>query len=177
MLELGAVGETKQELANVISNGSESRLVSIWPLIQELINILNVNTEEFVLSTANSVNVDARFEIIPTYMTSAREDLQVVVRQQDFGSGPETARTAINNDVSASSRGLITEVVPSGALQPSSTMVLASANYFTEDWILKFDPSLTTNKTFFVQPQQPLGSYNGSFWTITHVIKLLCNFC
>eukprot|EP01025_Chloroclados_australasicus_P000429 TRINITY_DN10237_c0_g1_i11.p1 TRINITY_DN10237_c0_g1~~TRINITY_DN10237_c0_g1_i11.p1 ORF type:complete len:431 (-),score=35.53 TRINITY_DN10237_c0_g1_i11:353-1645(-) len=156
MLAQGAEGTTKQVLANVVSSGNINLLASQQTLIQEVIQFLNQNTGEFVLSSANNVYINEGLEIMPMFQTTVQDVYAGVTKVVDFAGAPELARTTINNDVSAATEGLIPELIPSGAISPTTIMALTNAIYFKSNWIVQFDSDLTENKPFFVEPGSPI---------------------
>lgn len=66
----------------------------------------------------------------------------------DFVANAEQSRATINGWVSGVTHGKIGELIPSGALNPKTRLVLANAIYFKVPWDQAFSESFTTDREF-----------------------------
>ena len=66
----------------------------------------------------------------------------------DYAGDPEGSRLAINEWVSDETEGKIKDLIPSGAINPLTRLVLANAIYFNAGWQSTFDEELTEKATF-----------------------------
>ncbi|MCK2239442.1 MULTISPECIES: serpin family protein [unclassified Crossiella] len=60
------------------------------------------------------------------------------VRELGLRAAPEVARGVINADVAETTRGLITEAVPAGAITPDTLVALVNALYLKVGWLTPF---------------------------------------
>jgi serpin B len=88
------------------------------------------------------------------------------VKQIDF-SDPDTARRTINGSVEKQTGGHIKDVLPSGAVNRDTKLVLTNAIYFKASWANPFKKSETREGDFHVSPDRsvrlPLMSQVGQF--------------
>jgi len=66
----------------------------------------------------------------------------------DFASALEESRVTINNWVSEQTEGRIEDLIPQGALDPLTVLVLTNAIYFNAAWAEPFEEKLTEEGTF-----------------------------
>jgi serpin B len=71
------------------------------------------------------------------------------IRLVDFKTAAETARKAINDWVSAETAEKIPELIPQGALDTLTRLVLVNAIYLDATWASQFDPDSTQDGSFF----------------------------
>ncbi|MCP4610035.1 MAG: serpin family protein, partial [Planctomycetes bacterium] len=70
------------------------------------------------------------------------------LRLMDFVADPEPARITINDWVSDQTEEKIKDLIPQGAIDSSTRLVLANAIYFYADWLYQFDPNFTHDAPF-----------------------------
>ncbi|ASR35198.1 serine protease [Prauserella marina] len=70
------------------------------------------------------------------------------VASAPFVEEPEKARAAINADVAATTRGLIPELLPSGAVRANTAACLVNALYLKVAWATRFAEADTTGAAF-----------------------------
>jgi serpin B len=70
------------------------------------------------------------------------------MRIVDFKTAAEAARQAINAWVAGETNDRITELLPEGAVDDMSRLVLTNAVYFDATWAQPFDPSATSDAVF-----------------------------
>jgi serpin B len=83
----------------------------------------------------------------PAYLKGLDERLRASVASLDFGAA-EPARRSINEWVSKGTGGLITEVLPPGAVGTNTHMVLTQATHFRSPWAQGFNPAATQMLSF-----------------------------
>jgi serpin B len=136
MVYAGARGETAQQMAATLH----------FPLPQEQLHLalgrLQANLQQagadgsFVLTIANSLWSQRGFDLLPEFVTVAIGDYGAAPRPVDFttGAGRDQARLAINEWVDEETQGRITDLIPDGAFNDMTRLVLANAIYFKADW-------------------------------------------
>lgn len=100
------------------------------------------------LEIANSTWADASLSFLPDYLDTLARDYGAGLRLADFIHAPEAARNQINAWVDQQTQQTITDLIPPGALDSSSRMVLVNAIYFKADWLTPFEPTSTRAGTF-----------------------------
>jgi serpin B len=88
------------------------------------------------------------------------------VMETDFGM-PEVARQRINEWVEKETRERIKDLIPAGAIDTLTRMVLTNAIYFKGDWASTFDEKRTRNASFTridgTKAEVPLMAQTGEF--------------
>jgi len=70
------------------------------------------------------------------------------MRVTDFAATPEPSRIAINGWTSRQTEQRINDLIPQGAIDTDTRLVLVNAVYFNAEWVTKFDPQRTSSKSF-----------------------------
>lgn len=131
MLEIGAEGETKAELDNVL-NGTLFKDEKLG------------NEGDVEVKSSNSLWVSSNFSVRNRYVAALEKDFDAFVDTPDFAD-PVTAKK-INTWCSDHTAGKIKEVV--GRLNPDIVMILINALYFNAPWENAFDPDNTREDVF-----------------------------
>jgi serpin B len=124
--------------------------------------------EPFAIRTANSIWGQPGYPFLDAFLELLAADYDAGLRLADFTADPETARVTINEWVEEQTEGRIVDLIPAGALDPMTRLVLVNAIWFKANWDEPFDPDLTTNQPFtlldgsivdvpmMLSPDQPL---------------------
>ena len=149
----GARGETVQEMAETLhfSIPDETVHKGFNALDLELTSRNNEGDEMmpgFKLNIANSawVQYDRHFEQV--YLDLLAENYDAGLYLTDYASDPEGSRVAINEWVSDETEGKIEDLIPAGAINALTRLVLANAIYFNAGWQSTFDEDLTEDAAF-----------------------------
>ena len=67
----------------------------------------------------------------------------------DFAAAPEAARAEINRVIAEQTEGKITGLLPPGAIDPLTRLVLASAMYLKAAWSKPFPENATADAPFY----------------------------
>lgn len=102
----------------------------------------------FELSVANSLWGQQDFPFRREFLDLLAEHYGAGMRLVDFAADPEAARLAINGWVSDETRDKILDLIPSGAIDPLTRLVLANAIYFQAGWLHPFEAEATTTEPF-----------------------------
>jgi serpin B len=103
----------------------------------------------FRLHVANALWGQTGRQFLPQFLDVLAQDYGAGMRLVDFGQ-KEVSRAAINQWVSQQTEGKITELVPSGALDPSVRFVLTNAVYFDAAWQWPFRAGATAPGPFYL---------------------------
>jgi serpin B len=99
------------------------------------------------LNVASRIWIDKGFTLRPNFTKTAESDYGAAPLAIDY-SKPEEARKAINAWVSEKTRTKIPELLPHGAIDPSSRLVLTNAISFKGRWELPFPKNATKDEPF-----------------------------
>jgi serpin B len=125
------------------------------------------NVHKVELNLADSVFVERTLTLQPTFLDLLGREYQSGVRQVDFKNAFEPARISINNWVSDQTKAKITNLIPAGALDDTTRLVLVNALYFYGSWATPFEASATVPATF-----HPLSGADVQVATMAREIQL-----
>jgi serpin B len=106
------------------------------------------------LDIANGLWAQKDQPFIPAFLDLAKLSYGAKLKQVDFHTGADTARTEINDWVDEMTKGKINNLIEPGALGPATRLVLVNASYFKGSWMREFDKHATTQAPFKVSPNQ-----------------------
>jgi serpin B len=151
----GARGETSVQMADVLHYTlPDDRLHPAFnaldlDLAQRPDQAANVDEKDrFQLSIANSIWSQDGWPFLPEYLDLLAVNYGAGMRLVDFENAPESARKQINDWVSDQTNRRIKNIIPPGALDPSTRLVLANAIYFKATWEHEFDANATSDAPF-----------------------------
>ena len=154
----GARGETERQMAETL------RFLLPQERLHPAFNALDLalasrgagaagqDAASFQLNIANSVWGQEDHEFFAVFLDVLAEQYGSEVRRADFRRAPEEARARINDWVADETEARINDLIPPGAIQPATRLVLANAIYFNAAWQLPFDERATAPGPF-----HPLG--------------------
>ncbi len=141
----GAAGTTQEALAEALDlyGFTEEQLRVSWTTLTHLMKELDPEVE---VGLANSIWFRAGYTLNQTFVDLSRSCFGAEIATVDFGD-PQTA-AVINGWVKDMTRGKITDMVNSAALQQYA-MLLLNAIYFKGNWDRPFDEMLTAPASFY----------------------------
>jgi serpin B len=156
MAEAGARGQTKSEMDHALHfNLPQEMVPAAFQALNESLSVGvsppdadNGQGAKFQLKIAAANWGQKGFQFNPAYLdllhTYYGADLQTV----DFKANPELARSAMNQWTSQSTQGKIKDMIPVGAIDPNTRMMITNAVYFQSAWLSQFDKKATHDQTF-----------------------------
>lgn len=148
----GARGETAAQIARVLGVEPDQAEPQDLPASPATPSV--PPTTPAILIEANRIwpsqGEPLRAEFIGRVKTKYSADIVPV----NFVEQAEAARREINDWTAEQTRDRIRDLLPPGAVDSSTRMVLTSAIYFQADWLDKFDKSLTQNSPFLVSANE-----------------------
>ncbi|MCX6665027.1 MAG: serpin family protein [Euryarchaeota archaeon] len=146
----GARTSTAEEIGHLLGyqQGNSTMLSTLYRLWQ----IYNNNTA-FNLSTANALWLSNDFKILDDYIEKITTYFAGRASEVDF-SNPVHAAKIINDWVEQNTNGRIKDLVPPGAINSLTRLILTNAIYFKGTWKYPFDKNITMNESFFVSSIQ-----------------------
>ena len=154
MTYAGARGQTETEMAQVMRFTLPQELLhpAFNALDQELAG-RKMNPEEgmgsgFQLNIANSLWGQKDYAFRQEYLDFLAANYGAGMRLVDFSRDFESARLKINDWVSEQTEQKIRDLIPQGALNTRTRLVLANAIYFNAAWARTFDVERTAEQPF-----------------------------
>ena len=102
----------------------------------------------FRLNIVNAVWGQKGFEFLPEFLDVLAKNYGSGLRILDFVAEPEPSRITINDWVSKQTKGRIKDLVPQGAIDPRTRLILTNAIYFNAAWKFRFNGKPTSDGTF-----------------------------
>jgi serpin B len=100
------------------------------------------------LKIANAVWTEKTFSFLQNYLDLIAQNYGAGIELADFLNQSDAERQHINDWVSNQTNDKIKDLIPAGALDSSTKMVLVNALYFKADWRNPFDPKDTQDAPF-----------------------------
>ena len=144
----GAKGKTADEMQSIFNFSKDDSLRRGSFL--EIKNIINQKDKKYKLSTANALWAQSGYEFLNDYFKLINQYYGGKVTNLDFINKTEESRMTINHWVEGQTNDKIKNLIPKGALDPYTRLVLTNAIYFKGKWAKEFDKNLTTEKDFRV---------------------------
>jgi len=149
MTYAGAEGETEQEMAKTLNLDLPE--AQVHPAFASLIASLNAPEKEaYELRVANRLWGQRGYGFLPKYLETTREDYGAELAQVDFINKTEQVRREINAWIEEQTNDKIKDLIPSGALDRLTRLVLTNAVYFKGKWEHEFDKKATHDAPFTV---------------------------
>lgn len=158
---MAAKGETETELQSKLrlkgipksSVGMAYQGLRLWNDLKRNVSKMSESmSEKTVLRQANRIFLNNSTKLNPCF----EEYFDTDITQMDFSSNPTKSVEEINDWVRDETNGKITDLIPNGAINPWTKMIITNAVYFQSKWLQQFNKELTTNASFFVSPTDEL---------------------
>ncbi len=104
--------------------------------------------EGFRLNIVNAIWGQKDYEFLSEFLDILAENYGAGLRILDFIKAPEESRITINNWVSDQTEGRIEDLIPQGAIDALTKLVLTNAIYFNAAWQFPFEEDATADGTF-----------------------------
>ena len=121
--------------------------------------------EVFQLNIANAIWGQKDFHFESDFLDTLASNYGAGLRLLDYVIEPEKSRVTINDWVSDQTEERIQDLIPQGAINSDTRLVLSNAIYFKATWLEPFEESLTEDKVFrgldgeeYFTPMMSLGS-------------------
>ena len=161
----GADGVTRDEMRRVLHfAGNDAAVVNAFsalarelraisgasPTSAEIPGQKGIPVPRVDLSVANRLFAQSGFAVQPEFIRGLRDDFGAPLEELDFSHAPEPSRRKINDWVADQTHRRITDLVPAGALNEMTRLVLANAIYLKAPWMTPFEPEATKPEAFWV---------------------------
>jgi serpin B len=102
----------------------------------------------FQLDIANATWGQSGYPFLSSYLDLLAQNYGAGLQTVDFANNPEAARKDINDWVAQQTQNKIKDIVPQGAIDTLTRLVLANAIYFKASWMFPFQESATQDAPF-----------------------------
>jgi len=156
MTYAGANGQTEEQMADVLHFllADEELHEAFNKLAIELNSRNEVpedsNMQGFELNIVNATWGQKDFEFMQAFLDVLAENYDAGIRLLDYESDPEACRQTINEWVSEQTNGKIEDLIPEGAIDEVTRLVLTNAIYFKAAWLHQFNEEYTYDDTFYL---------------------------
>jgi serpin B len=106
--------------------------------------------EGFRLNIVNAIWGQKDYEFLTDFLDVLAENYGAGLRILDFITETEESRLAINQWVSDQTEGRIEDLIPQGAIDALTRLVLTNAIYFNAAWENPFDEDMTADGPFYL---------------------------
>ncbi|XP_005092477.1 leukocyte elastase inhibitor isoform X3 [Aplysia californica] len=151
MTQLGARGKTASDMSATLQWNANSEQ-AIHDGYQSYISKLQQPCDKYQLSTANRIFIEKNYPVLAEFIEKTKKFYLAEPVSADFGGDSEKERTNINSWVSEQTQNKINDLLPRGAVDALTRMVLVNAIYFKGKWDEEFNPNLTRPLPFKVSP-------------------------
>ena len=138
----GASGSTKAEMEKSLGF-SDATHEGIARISDDLTKL-----PSDILSVANRIYVDNGTQIVPDYVKLLKSTYKSPAINTDIQANPEKNRVEINDWISEQTRTRIKDLIPPGAINTTTRIVLANCIYIKPKWLDKFDAEFTKPRPF-----------------------------
>jgi serpin B len=156
MTYAGARGETAQQMADTLQFILEQERLHPafnWldaELAKRGEGAAGKDGEGFRLNIVNAIWGQKDYEFLTDFLDVLAENYGAGLRILDFITETEASRLAINKWVSDQTEGRIKDLIPPGAIDALTRLVLTNAIYFNAAWEYPFDEDMTADGPFYL---------------------------
>jgi serpin B len=115
---------------------------------------INSGDSSYSLRTANALWAEKTYPFLTDYVGIGERYYGANTTNLDFKGHPEDSRITINTWVEDKTEDRIKELIPAGAIDPMTRLVITNAIYFKGDWVKQFDKNKTTDAEFRTTSQK-----------------------
>jgi serpin B len=156
MTYAGARGETAQQMADTLQFLLEQdRLQPAFNWLDAKLasrgeGAAGKDGGKFRLNIANDIWGQKDYEFLPAFLDVLAENYGAGLRILDFITETEKSRVTINDWISDQTEGRIKDLIPQGAIDALTRLVLTNAIYFNAAWEYPFDDKVTSDGPFYL---------------------------
>ena len=166
----GADGETRTEMARVLHFGDATDVPASFSTLQHSLEQMSAKTGELVkeskkfggpsepitLNIANQLFAQKGYHFREAFLSLVKQNFGGAFEPLDFVANPAAATQRINKWVADQTRERIRDLIPGGALDKTTRLVLANALYLKAPWASEFSQSATQPESFLVHGGTPV---------------------
>ncbi|MCK5476129.1 MAG: serpin family protein [Candidatus Pacebacteria bacterium] len=142
----GAMGKTAEEIQAVLRIPKDDKIRRLESA--KIYNQINKNNDDYKLSTANALWAQKDYVFLKEYINNIEKYYGGKTINLNFITETETSRLIINDWIEDRTNDKIKDLIPMGALDSRTRLVLTNAIYFKGTWVLQFDKKDTKDESF-----------------------------
>jgi serpin B len=161
----GTDGETRSEMARVLHFPNGEDVPASFSTLQQSLEQMSVKTAELAknskkfggpsepitLNIANRLFAQKGYHFREAFLSLVKQNFGGAFEPLDFVVDPAAATQRINKWVANQTRDRIRDLIPGGALDKTTRLVLANALYLKAPWAKEFSENATQSEPFFVR--------------------------
>ena len=161
----GADGETRTEMARVLHLTNDAGVPASFSALQHSLEEMSAKTAELVkqakkfggpsepitLNIANRLFAQKGYKFREAFLSLVKQSFGGAFEPIDFIANPAAATQRINKWVADQTRERIRDLIPGGALDKTTRLVLANALYLKAPWASEFSDNATQPEPFHVR--------------------------
>jgi len=161
----GADGETRSEMARVLHFPDGGDVSASFSALQQSLEQMSAKTAELVkeskkfggpsepitLNIANRLFAQKGYSFREAFLSLIKQNFGGAFESLDFVADPAAATQRINKWVADQTHDRIRDLIPGGALDKTTRLVLANALYLKAPWANEFPQNATQSEPFFVR--------------------------
>ena len=166
----GADGETRTEMARVLHFPNDASVPASFSALQRSLEQMSAKTAELVkeskkfggpsepitLNIANRLFAQKGYHFREAFLSLVKQNFSGAFEPLDFVADPAGATQRINKWVADQTRDRIRDLIPGGALDKTTRLVLANALYLKAPWASEFSDNATHPEPFHVRAGTPV---------------------
>ncbi len=147
MTYAGAAGTTKEQMATTLFYPPEG-VVESFAALRPTMTALGAKDSPITLTIADRLFGQVGYPFLPDYLALLKEKFEAPLELADFIKSPRAAEKRINAWVEEQTRDRIKDLIPGGALNEDTRLVLVNAIYLKAPWAMPFPKSATADIPF-----------------------------
>jgi serpin B len=166
----GSGGETRTEMARVLHFADATDMPASFSTLQRSLEQMSAKTTEVVkkskkfggpsepitLNIANRLFAQKGYHFREAFLSLVKQNFGGAFEPVDFVANPAAATQRINKWVADQTRERIRDLIPGGALDKTTRLVLANALYLKAPWASEFSQNATQPESFLVHGDAPV---------------------
>ena len=160
----GARGQTAEEIRQVFHYPEDIEILRRE--YAETINQINKKDKKYELRTANALWAQKSYPFSPEYFKTVEKYYGGKVTNVDFARDTENSRLTINKWVEDQTNNRIRDLIPQGAINSLTRLVLTNAIYFKGFWQIPFEKRFTREDNFYLTPEQKVKVQMMPLWDV-----------
>jgi serpin B len=156
MTYAGAAGETAEQMAATLHYDlPQADLHRAFNYLDHLLKSRGQGAQGkdgkgFRLNVVNAIWGQRNYHFEGKYLDTLAENYGAGIRLLDYVAEPERSRQTINKWVSDQTEARIKDLIPAGAIDALTRLVLTNAVYFNAAWASKFEKGATKDGAFYL---------------------------
>src|SRR3989449_4926582 len=166
----GADGETRTEMARVLHLTNDASVPASFAALQHSLEQMSARTAELVkqsrkfggptepitLNIANRLFAQKGYAFREAFLSLVKQNFGGAFEPIDFVANAAAATQRINKWVADETHDRIRDLIPGGALDKTTRLVLANALYLKAPWASEFSDNATQPEPFHVRGGTPV---------------------